>query len=185
MSLNSNPGLIENIDFTKIGYLNTGNEKQKKAYRLLQKNQILSKLSSFDPVLVGTIPINIDIDSSDLDIICYYKNKADFIQTIFESFGQENQFQYSEITIANKEVVVANFFMDGFEMELFGQDIPTLEQNGYKHMVIEHQILMEKGETFRQQIVDLKEKGYKTEPAFGLLLGLHTDPYTQLLDYYS
>ncbi|MET0945472.1 MAG: DUF4269 domain-containing protein [Flavobacterium sp.] len=45
------------------------------------------------------------------------------------------------------------------------------------------QILTSKDENFRLEIIKLKQKAYKTEPAFGLLLGLKNDPYLELLHY--
>ena len=44
-------------------------------------------------------------------------------------------------------------------------------------------ILEKEGEEFRKQIINLKEKGWKTEPAFAKLLGLKEDPYLELLNY--
>jgi len=58
------------IDFTKLDYLKIGNEKQKRAYEILTKYKIFEKLDNYSPLLTGTIPIEIDIESSDLDIIC-------------------------------------------------------------------------------------------------------------------
>jgi hypothetical protein len=49
------------IHFTKIDYFKSGTDKQKQAYRILSENQILEKLKSFDPLLTGTISINIYI----------------------------------------------------------------------------------------------------------------------------
>ena len=41
---------------------------------------------------------------------------------------------------------------------------------------------MKKGEEFRQQVVNLKKQGYKTEPAFAKLLGLNSEnPFDELL----
>jgi len=171
------------MDFLNIDYLKTGTPRQMKAFEVLTKNNILSSISEFSPILVGTIPINIDIEDSDLDIICYWKNKQDFIENLKTNFGNENQFVLRETLIDQNETVIANFICDGFEIELFGQNVPTQEQNGYKHMVIEHKILKTKGEDFRLEIINLKKSGYKTEPAFGKLLGLTDNPYQQLLDY--
>ena len=69
------------------------------------------------------------------------------------------------------------------EIEIFGQNVPTELQNGYKHMIIEDKILQSRDENFRLEIIKLKQNGYKTEPAFAFLLGLNGDPYAELLKY--
>lgn len=171
------------IDFTTIEYLKNGTQKQIRAFEILTQNKILLNLVEFDPILVGTIPINIDIENSDLDIICYWTNKTDFIQKLHSFFGREIDFTIREAIINETESVIANFKIDDFEMEIFGQNIPTKNQNGYKHLIIEHKILQSKHEDFRLEIVKLKQNGYKTEPAFAFLLGLKGDPYSELLDY--
>ncbi|WP_343696915.1 DUF4269 domain-containing protein [Flavobacterium sp.] len=171
------------IDFTNIGYLKTGNVKQIRAYETLTQNNVLETLSEFDPILVGTIPINIDIENSDLDIICYWKNKAEFISKVSSSFRNKIGFEIREININYHESIVSNFKIDDFEIEIFGQNIPTKDQNGYRHMMIEYEILKSKDENFRLEIIKFKQNGYKTEPAFGELLGLKTNPYLELLNY--
>lgn len=170
-------------DFRNISYLKTGNQKQQSAFEVLTRNSILESLKEFSPILVGTIPINIAIENSDLDIICYWKNKSDFIQKLTYLFEKEQHFSIREITIDNQESVVANFILDDFEIEIFGQNVPTELQNGYRHMVIEDKILQSKGEDFRLEIIKLKKSGIKTEPAFGMLLGLTGNVYKELLDF--
>ncbi|MET3026304.1 DUF4269 domain-containing protein [Flavobacterium sp. UW10123] len=171
------------INFKNISYLKNGNPRQQAAFHVLTQYKILENLTEFDPILVGTIPINIDIENSDLDIVCYWKNKSYFIERIKYLFEKKNHFSIREIVIDNQESIVANFFIETFEIEIFGQNIPTELQNGYRHMVIEDQILHSKDENFRLEIIKLKEKGIKTEPAFGLLLGLNGNVYQELLDY--
>ncbi|QOG02330.1 DUF4269 domain-containing protein [Flavobacterium sp. MDT1-60] len=171
------------VDFSNIEYLKTGNQKQILAFKILTQNHVLLNIAEFEPLLVGTIPLNIDLENSDLDIICYWKNKTDFKTKIQSVFGKEKEFKIRETKIDNQETVVANFKIDPFEIEIFGQNIPTKNQNGYKHMIIEYQILASKDENFRLEIIKLKQKGFKTEPAFGLLLGLKNDPYQELLNY--
>ncbi|MBB4799998.1 hypothetical protein HNP37_000037 [Flavobacterium nitrogenifigens] len=170
-------------DFTDISYLKTGNLKQQASFEVLTKYNILENLSDFDPILVGTIPINIDVENSDLDIICYWKNKLEFVEKIKDLFSKENNFTIRENLINNQESVIANFYLDDFEIEIFGQNTPTQEQNGYRHMLVEAQILQSKDENFRLEIIKLKESGLKTEPAFGLLLGLKGNVYEELLDF--
>ncbi|WP_343523377.1 DUF4269 domain-containing protein [Pedobacter sp.] len=167
------------INFLDISYLQSGSEKQQKAYQVLTEHQIMKKLAAFTPVLAGTIPINIDIESSDLDIICYMQDKTAFTKTLTEFFHSKKGFKIT--AHPGFQSVKTNFFMAGFEFEIFGQAIPTTQQNAYRHMLIEHQILLERGEIFRQEIIRLKNKGIKTEPAFAQLLGLKGDPYEALL----
>ncbi|ARS41351.1 diadenosine tetraphosphate hydrolase [Sphingobacteriaceae bacterium GW460-11-11-14-LB5] len=167
------------INFLDISYLQSGNERQQKAYQVLTDKQVLEKLSPYHPIVVGTIPINIDIENSDLDVICQVSNKDEFIVHVNTLFGNEKDFSISEST--NFEAVKANFIIDGLEIELFGQNTPTKQQNAYCHMLIEHKLLLEKGEEFRQEIIALKKQGYKTEPAFAKLLEIEGDAYEALL----
>lgn len=171
------------IDFTTPDYLKNGNEIQIRAFEILTQNKILSSLTEFNPILVGTIPININIENSDLDIICYWQNKANFIEKLHFAFANKAHFSIRETLINNEECVIACFKIEGFEIEIFGQNIPTKNQNGFKHMIIEYKILQSRGEDFRLQIIKLKKSGYKTEPAFGHLLALNGDPYEALLKY--
>ncbi|WPO76855.1 DUF4269 domain-containing protein [Flavobacterium sp. KACC 22761] len=171
------------IDFKNIEYLKSGTKRQTEAYETLTKNKVLEVLAEFDPILVGTIPINIDIGNSDLDIVCYWQNKNHFIKRITSLFKDKTNFKISETIINQEESVLGSFILDDFEIEIFGQNIPTENQNGYRHMIIEHQILQSRDENFRKEIIKLKQNGYKTEPAFGKLLGLKKDPYLELLKY--
>mgnify|MGYP006275394131 CR=1 FL=1 len=170
-------------NFENIDYLKNGTITQKHAYFTLTKNNILNKLQTFDPILVGTIPLNIDIKNSDLDIICSFQNKDAFVKEIKKEFSDNRDFKIREVIKQSINTVIANFETDDFEIEIFGQNIPTRQQNAYRHMMIEYHLLCERDETFRQNIIDLKRKGYKTEPAFGIALGLKGDPYKELLTY--
>ncbi|MVM36621.1 DUF4269 domain-containing protein [Spirosoma sp. HMF3257] len=171
------------MNFSTIDYLKEGTPRQREAYWVLTEHNVLVRLEPFTPMLVGTIPINIDIDTSDLDIICYWTDRQAFIAVVLDCFGKEKAFTIRESSATGRDVVVANFWLDGFEIELFGQNIPTHQQMAYRHMLIEHKLLIERGETFRQQVIALKRAGLKTEPAFGKLLCLEGNPYVALLAY--
>ena len=169
------------INFEDISYLLKWNDKQRRAYETLKKYRVLDLLQKFDPILTGTIPINMDIDTSDLYISCCYSDKNEFIDAVKHSFSHEKQFVLRESSEFNS--VMCNFWLDDFELEVFGQSIPTKQQHAYRHMLIEHQLLEERGEAFRQEIMALKKQGYKTEPAFGIALGLKGNPYEQLFKF--
>jgi len=169
------------INFENISYLKTGNDTQRNAYTVLTSYSILEKLKMFTPILVGTIPIDIHIESSDLDIICYYEDKSHFKQLIINNFNSFTNFKLWESETLLPTAIVVNFIIEGFEIEIFGQNIPTKQQNAYRHMLIEYKLIQEYGEGFRQKIINLKQKGYKTEPAFAMELGLNGDPFEALL----
>jgi hypothetical protein len=171
------------IDFSTIDYLESGNERQKKVFGVLKRHSVMELLSDFDPILVGTLPINIDIETSDLDIICFWKDKHDFRVQIEQHFNRCENFSIRESSDFEHETIIADCTIDGFEIEIFGQPIPSRLQNGYRHMVIENEILQFKGEDFRKQIMALKKQGIKTEPAFAQLLNLKGDPHQALLQF--
>lgn len=173
------------MQFDTIDYLQEGTPKQQRAYQLLTQHGILSLLAAFEPILVGTIPLNIDTDTSDLDIICYAYDHQQFSDLLEKHFRHCNGFRLSEYRKSGIHAVVGRFNIDSFEIEIFGQDLATKAQMGYRHMIIEHRILTQRGEEFRQKIIELKRNGCKTEPAFAHLLHLDGDPYTELLKYES
>ncbi|MCM3783410.1 DUF4269 domain-containing protein [Neobacillus mesonae] len=163
--------------YKDLRYLIEGNEVQQDAYRVLNKYELMDILHSFDPILTGTVPINIYIEGSDLDIICEVHDFTEFKQLLKSRFGKHEGFELTEKSVNGIERMKANFKLDDWEIEIFGQPIPTLQQNAYCHMLIEERVLRLSGEGFREQVLSLKREGMKTEPAFAHLLGLEGDPY--------
>jgi len=171
--------LIEN--FRTIDYLKSGNERQKLAFSEIKKHKVLEKLKKYHPILTGTIPIEIDVPESDLDIICECQNHSEFKAYLLDQFSQKKDFKLYSIKQNGIESTIAEFKTDNFLFEIFGQNIPTERQDAYRHMIIERNILEEKGFEFKQKVKDLKSSGIKTEPAFAKLLGLKGNPYAELL----
>ena len=60
--------------FLDIEYLKNGTKKQQMAYKRLKELNIFKELSDYKPLLAGTVPIRIDIEESDLDVICEVHN---------------------------------------------------------------------------------------------------------------
>jgi hypothetical protein len=167
--------------FNTISYLQNGTLRQREAYTVLTNCEIIEKLAGFTPFLAGTIPLNIDIETSDLDILCCFRDEDAFYNKVCTEFELHDNFTISKIIIEGKNTVLANFFCDGFEIEIFGQNVPVSLQLGYLHMMAEYAILQREGEEFRKEVIELKSAGYKTEPAFAKLLGLKGDPYKAIL----
>ncbi|WP_426480549.1 DUF4269 domain-containing protein [Chryseobacterium sp. R2ACT005] len=172
------------LDFTGIDYLKSGNERQKRAYEVLEKYQIFEKLKNYSPILAGTVPIEIDIEGSDLDLIFEIdlRFEEDFLNDLMVSRFIPYDVDVEHPIVNGEKCITLNFVLEGFPIEIFGQNKPTKKQNAYLHMVAEYKILKEKGEEFKQKIIELKKQGIKTEPAFGMLLGLE-NPYEDLLKF--
>jgi hypothetical protein len=166
------------MNWYDIGYLLNGNERQKAAYHALKKLRIFEELAEHSPVLVGTIPIAIDIESSDLDILLEAQDLqalGERLETLYHPreahFGEQSSLAY----------YVAKLGAEGFEIEFFAQCRPTSQQNGYRHMLIEARLLALAGEKAHVAIRKMKAEGMKTEPAFAQYFGLAGNPYETLL----
>lgn len=171
--------------FDTISYLMQGNERQRKASHSLIKYKVMEILQDFTPLLVGTIPIEIDIESSDLDIICCWKDKQQFMNRLSTHFASFPHFDIVEKEVNGECTVIAHFYLDSFEIEIFGQNRPVKEQHGYRHMIVEHALLEQYGIDFKTKIIELKKQGLKTEPAFAMLLALEGNPYSEMLALYD
>ncbi|QDK40473.1 DUF4269 domain-containing protein [Bacteriovorax stolpii] len=169
-------------DFKNPGYLKEGTPRQKEAYKTLSSLKIFELLNSYSPILTGTIPIDIDLPESDLDIICSSSDLTEFAAQVKVHFGDCQRFKQSLSEINNEESVVTNFFAEGFDLEIFCQNKSTDKQNAYLHMLAEAKVIAIGGEAFKKQARLLKTKGIKTEPAFAQLLSLPGDPYQAVLD---
>lgn len=169
--------------FKDVEYLKVGNLKQKQSYKILKNIKIFKILEEFNPILVGTIPIGVDVDKSDLDIVCEInlKNKDSLKNISTKNFAQFKNFKIID-TFSTTGVVVINFFVDDMEIEIYASKVSSFETNGYRHMIIEERILSCCSLKFKEKIVALKKSGIKTEPAFAKLLKLNGNPYEELLN---
>ncbi|WP_219223442.1 DUF4269 domain-containing protein [Pedobacter antarcticus] len=168
--------------FEDIRYLNSGNSRQKSAFATLQSYAILETLKAFDPLLVGTVPIGIDVDGSDLDIICNSGRAEGFQEILIENFSKFRSFKLYNTIIGGASILIARFYLNNWEIEIFGQELATRQQNGYRHMIAEYILLLVHGTELREKVIALKEGGMKTEPAFAAALDLKGDPYLALLE---
>ena len=169
-------------NWRNISYLLDGTERQQAAYRALRYTGIESILVDFDPLLVGTLPLNIDIESSDLDILVEIPDEFQYAQVLFPHYAEYPHFRYRRKTINSETVWIAKFFAHDFEFELFAQQKPTMQQAAYRHLVAEYRLLEIGGEAARAAIRELKRAGIKTEPAFAQYFGIDgADPFATLL----
>lgn len=171
------------MNFKSIDYLKNGSQLQKEAHKTLAENRAMEKLANFQPLLVGTIPIDIAKKDSDLDIVCSFEDKEVFKEEIQGNFSNYPQFSMMEKIFQDEPTVIVRFMMGKFLLEIFAQNKPSYQQIAFQHKLIEHEILNARGKDFKKEIIKLKESGMKTEAAFAQLLNLKGDPFQALLDY--
>lgn len=166
-------------DWHDSTYLQHGSAPQRQAFSLLKRYALLAHLRAYDPVLVGTFPLDLTVPGSDLDIICEVSDVAAFRRTL-AGFAAYPTYKL-RLASTTEPALVASFELEGLAVEVFGQALPTAHQNGYRHLVIEARLLAAGGTALRQQVLALKASGVKTEPAFAQVLGLPGNPYHALL----
>lgn len=161
--------------------LKSGTALQQEVYELVCRHRFMEMLHAYHPLLVGTVPLDIQVPGSDLDLICEVRDFATFRREAHTHFGHYPGYAVQEREVDGVPRIKVNFHCEHWPIELFGQPVPTPQQNGYRHMMIEARLLSLYGEDFKQRIIHLKQNGLKTEPAFAKVLHLEGDPYIELL----
>lgn len=163
-----------------LNTLKNGTERQQAAYGAIVRSGVMQALRPYTPVLAGTIPLDVDIPDSDLDILCYAPDLDAFAAEAEQQYGHIPTFNAQTKPINGHATYLVRFQAFDFDFELFAQAIPVEQQNGYVHMLIEHRLLALFPQS-REPIRNLKRSGLKTEPAFAHHFKLIGDPYAVLL----
>ena len=169
---------MKSRNWKDISYLKSGNLKQKEIYKLLKTTGILKILSDYNPLLVGTIPIKIDTENSDIDIVCEVYNFNQFEGLLEKNF---NKYKHFKLRYKKRNIIICNFWINSFEIEIYGTNDKSEKSDGYRHMIVESRLLTLYGNDFKNKVIKLKKEGMKTEPAFASLLNLKGNPYKEIL----
>lgn len=155
-------------------------ERNSDVLEFLRTSQILAKLKAYDPCLSGTLPLNIQNSSSDLDILFFSEDLDTFLSDVTGLYQGMNQFSFHKSEQQGLESLVVNFDYNGLPIELFCQNKNVFQQQANQHFLVEGRLLKLLGEGFSERIRNLKANGIKTEPAFGEELNL-SEPYQELV----
>jgi hypothetical protein len=163
-----------------VGWLGEGTASQRRAFTALSDTGVMQVLAPFDPVLAGTVPLDVDIEDSDLDIICHVPDALTFATTVSDAFSHLDGFVLRRGVVHGDYTTLARFTASTCAFEIFGQDVPVNHQPAVVHLDLEARLLAIGGADARQVIRTLKRTGRKTEPAFAEWLGLDGDPWNAL-----
>jgi hypothetical protein len=178
------------FDLYSIDYLKNGSERQRRAYSVLYELNLMKKISDWTDgevemglhlTLAGSIPIDLATDESDLDVIVSASDLKRMSEIYRRELGNMSSFQQERGIVLGVATLITKFGFGGETFEIFTQNVPVPRQNAVIHLLVEERLLTLGGEGFRQAIMALRQTGWKTEPAFGEVLGLE-EPYRELLE---
>lgn len=148
---------------------------------VIENLDILTRLAEFRPVVIGTPPLGIATDESDIDIACTCQSFDQFFAVVDRAFGRMEAFSVCNVDHLSAPAAVASFKALGWEIELFCQKVATEHQWGVRHFRVEARLLAMEA-NLRDAVLRLKRDGMKTEPAFAKVLSLPGDPFVALLE---
>jgi hypothetical protein len=141
---------------------------------------VLETLAAFHPHIAGTPPLAIDVEGSDIDVLCDYADADAFTRVVVNAYATAEGFRISQWRTGAR-TIVAGFHLAGWPFEIFAQTTPVQRQVGWRHFLIEKRLLDLGVPELRTAVVAAKRSGRKTEPAFADLLRLDGNPYEALL----
>ena len=160
-----------------------GTPRQRDAARTLIEAGVFERLAAYGPALAGTIPIGVDVDGSDLDILCEVHDFRPFAADAARSFSRFEGFAWTPLRFRQGALsATMRFLCGGYRLEIFAQALPVARQHGWRHMMVQARLLArERGDALRAAVMERRHGGMKTEPAFAEALGLAGDAYEALL----
>lgn len=147
----------------------------------LAREGVWQALARFHPVMAGSIPLGLDTEATDVDVLVEAGNLKAFRQQCTYTWGGRPGFSLAEREWQGSPAVICRFPADSRLCEVFAQPRPVAEQQGFRHLIAEWRLLTAGGEALYHAVRAARMRGLKTEPAFAEVLRLEGDPYVALL----
>ena len=142
----------------------------------MRQLNLLDELAGYDPVVIGTPPLGLDVADSDIDVACSAADLDEFERHVTQRLSLFECFRAERLRVREELTVLVGFRAHDWDFELFCQRLPTAQQWGVRHFSVERRLL-ELLPGLRARVRALRREGLKTEPAFAQALGLLGDPY--------
>ena len=171
-------------DFRNIDYLREGTPTQRAAFGALTALGMMKTLAAYDARLPGTIPLDVDIPGSDLDILCHTPGPEmdAFAALLRREYGHLPDFALARKQRYGHPVVICDFTFREFPIQVYGSPTPVDRQRAWVHLLAEAHLLAGAGPEAKESVRALKRAGMKTEPAFAQVFGLSGDAYEALYE---
>ncbi len=135
----------------------------------------------YHPLISGSVPLNISLPSSDIDIIFEVQDLkllGQELANFFKEFSPAVTFK----SLRSADSVIVRFKAFDFKFECVGQKKSVFQILAHQHLLIESRLLNICGESARSNIQVLKAQGIPTEVAFGMYFKMEGDPYVELFN---
>lgn len=172
------------IDWFNLERLKEGSVRQRNAAETLEELNVFNDLKPYNPALCGTIPIDCDIPTSDLDVVCTSPDLAHFMDRVIRLYTNKEGFYCEEKMVKGMLSVVCRFMFENWPIEIVCQRLPVEKQRAFGHMLAEAHLLFRHGSAIKTSVRKLKSKGHSTEEAFASVFSLPGDPYEALMEIY-
>ncbi|MBL8019174.1 MAG: DUF4269 domain-containing protein [Leptospirales bacterium] len=116
-------------------YFSVASSAQKEVQNVIETLGILRILAPYRPVLAGTFPLDLQVQGSDLDILTESVDLMSFQKIVLSRFQENEGFRNRITSIRGVESFVCGFAFNGFEFEIFCQNRPVIEQDGFLHLL--------------------------------------------------
>jgi hypothetical protein len=149
----------------------------------LRASRIPEVLKQFGPTIVGTLPLNLAVATSDVDLVCEARDPNAFADVVWDAYRQFEGFQLHRWRDEGRPVV-ARFVLGNWPFEIFADARPIDQQRAWRHFDVERRLLELDDGRLYATVRRLRAAGCKTEPAFAVALNLVGDPYLAMLELF-
>lgn len=158
-------------------------EERPKMAILVSELRLFEMFKDNQPFIAGTVPLAIDLPNADLDFLVTFADPNEFKLMCQQGFALLPEFEITTGEINDMQYSLCRFSYRGIPVEIFCSSLSTFRQNGFLHFNAEEKLLKYGPPSWQQEILKLKERGYKTEAAFARLLqDDEIDAYQFILD---
>nr|BFD61083.1 hypothetical protein CKG001_31900 [Bdellovibrio sp. CKG001] len=156
-------------------------EKKSSVYKAIKESQVLKVFRAYDPRIVGTFPLDLDVPGSDVDILLSAADMDSLHNNLQQHLSSYADFTVRRTAVSGVDSLVASFKFYDVPFEIFAQKTPTAHQAANRHFLVEERLLCHGGPTLLRKVQGLRGDGLKTEPAFAAALEIKGDAYAELL----
>ena len=154
------------IDWFDLSRLLDGTSRQRSAANALMRAGVTEKLSFYSPVLCGTVPIDCDLPSSDLDVVCHASDMDQLTAELQRGLSGKPDFVLKRKNLFGIDSIICRFCLEDWPVEIVAQSLPVQRQRAYGHMLAEALLLYQGKPETNDLIRALKRRGLSTEEAF-------------------